>query len=76
MTAKKEFLRHLWCKKLVLLKHRDRPKGRKSCCTGVVRGADYILGSWGRSGKRRFSKEFSWAKVDLQDAMEALPLSS
>jgi len=27
--AKKEFLRHLCCKKVVLLKHRDRTHGQK-----------------------------------------------
>ena len=27
--AKKEFLRHLWCKKVVLLKHGDRTGGQK-----------------------------------------------
>ena len=27
--AKKEFLRHLWCKKVVLLKHGDRTRGQK-----------------------------------------------
>ncbi|XP_047718586.1 zinc finger protein 770 isoform X3 [Prionailurus viverrinus] len=34
--AKKEFLRHLWSKKVILLKHGDKTMGRKSC-TGVVR---------------------------------------
>ena len=28
-TAKKEFLRRLWCKKVILLKHRDRIRGQK-----------------------------------------------
>ena len=28
-TAKKKFLRHLWCKKVNLLKHRDRTRGQK-----------------------------------------------
>ena len=28
-TAKKDFLKHLWCKKVVLLKHRDRTHGQK-----------------------------------------------
>ena len=28
-TAKKEFLRFLWCKKVVLLKHGDRTCGQK-----------------------------------------------
>ena len=32
--AKNELLRCLWCKKVVLLKHEDRTRGRKSC-TGV-----------------------------------------
>lgn len=34
--AKKEFSRHLWCKKVNLLKHRARPVGRKGC-TGVMK---------------------------------------
>ena len=31
--AKKEFLRHLPCKMVVLLKHGTGPIGRKSCCS-------------------------------------------
>ena len=29
LTAKKGFLRHLWYKKVILLKHRDRTHGQK-----------------------------------------------
>ena len=29
LMAKKEFSRSLWCKNVILLKHRDRPHGQK-----------------------------------------------
>ena len=32
--AKKEFLRYLWCKKVILLKHRDRTHGQKELYWG------------------------------------------
>ena len=35
LTAKNSS-RHLWCQKVILLKHRAGPMGRKSC-TGVVK---------------------------------------
>ena len=42
--AKKEFLRHLWCKKVILLKHGDRTRGQKELHWGYGGGpADYIL---------------------------------
>ena len=36
--AKKEFLRHLWGKKVILLKHRDRTRGQKDLHWGDEEG--------------------------------------
>ena len=36
--TKKEFLRHLWCKLVVLLKHRDRTPGQKKLLPRAYEG--------------------------------------
>ena len=42
--ANKEFLRYLWCKKVLLLKHEMGPLGKKELLCGCESGE--ILSSW------------------------------
>ena len=37
--AKKDFLRSVWCKMVVLLKHMNWAVDGKRCCSGAVRGS-------------------------------------
>ena len=70
LTTKKEFLRHLWCKVVVLLKHRDRIRGQEEWLPpGLWGEADYIPGSWEGFGDSILSKEF-WRQgfQDLEGA--------
>lgn len=79
-TTKKEFLRHLQCK-MVLLKHGDRTCGQKRllqpaapCCSRIVRNNWLnILGL--EEVKREVSKGLSYAKED-SGTLEALLLSN
>ena len=51
--AKKEFLRCVQCKKVILLKHRYR----KSCCPGIVRNVCLYTTELEEEGKGTLSKE-------------------
>ena len=66
LTTRKEFLRCVWCKMVVLFKAQGTgPLGRKGCCPGPLRVADYIPGSWEGFEDSLLSKEF-W-KQGFQD---------
>ena len=62
--AKKEFLRHLHAKWWFYQSTGTGSLGRNSCLR-VLRGSDYLLGSWGK-GKRKVFKRTLYAKEDLQ----------
>lgn len=73
--AKKEFLRHFWCKKVFLLQHGDRTHGQKSCA-GVVRSRRlYTLELGEAEAKGSFQKDFNMLKK-TQGILEAWLLSS
>ena len=71
--AEKEFLRPLWCKTVVLLKHRDRiraQKERHQCCGGT----DTPLEGGGGKEREGFQKNFPMLKKTYK-IQETLPLS-
>ena len=51
-TPKKEFLRRLWCKQVVLLTHRDRTRGQKELHWG-----HRLLSAWREVDRETVSKE-------------------
>ena len=74
--AKKEFLRHLWYKKVILLKHGDRPCGQKKLlywgCEGRL---NIYLGEGEIKTKGSVQKDFHMLKKTLK-MLEAWLLSS
>jgi len=60
--------RCFWCKKVVLLKHRVRTPGQKELHWGCEEQLIIYYGVGGGKEKRRFSKDLSYAKEDLQDS--------
>ena len=61
--TKKEFLRQLWCKMVVLLKHGDRTCGQEE----LLPWAWLYTWELGEEGRKRFSRQLSYTKEDLQD---------
>ena len=67
LMAKKEFLRCLWCKKGVLLKHGDRAMGRK-ICNGVVKSDWLYTMELGEVNAKQMPPEgLSYAKEHSED---------
>ena len=68
---KKEFLRHLWCQMVILLKPGDRTPGQKEQLSHVGRekGCEewlFLYLGVGGGKEKRFSKELSYVKEELQ----------
>ena len=62
--TKKEFLRRLWCKMVVLLKHRDRTHGQEeSCFPRACEGWLIIYLGVGRGLRIAYSLRNSGSKV-------------
>ena len=73
--TKKEFLRHLWCK-MVLLKHGDRIPGQEEWFPRACEEWPIIYPGVGGSKQRgRFQKDFHMLRRTYK-ILEALPLSS
>ena len=69
-----EFLRHLWCKTVVLLKHRDRMGGQKELLPQDTEGRLIIyLGVGGGMKKWKFPNDFCMVERTYK-ILEALPL--
>ena len=56
--AKKEFLRCLWCKKVILLKHGDRTRGQKELHWGCEEWLVIYYGVREVKAKGGFQKDF------------------
>ena len=65
LIAEKEFLRCLWCKMVVVLKHRGRTRGQKDLLPWDCE--EWLIIYLGVGLGKEVSKEFSYAKEDLQD---------
>ena len=63
--TKKEFLRHLWCKKLFLLKYWNRTSGQEELPLEERLNID--LGVWRGKVEGKFPRGFSYAKEDSQN---------
>ena len=72
--VEKEFLRPLWCKTVVLLKHGERIRAQKEWhqCWG---GADTPLKGGGGKEREGFQKNFPMLRKTYK-ILETLPLSS
>lgn len=71
--VKKQFLRGLWCKKVILLKHSNRTHGRKAAAV-ELRGMAYYIWKLGEVRTGRCPKGLPFAKEDQE--LEAWLLSS